>query len=1085
MSFELLHPLVSERLTPRKRNEGELEFFTVNEQGTFPVMFTGRLNRRATATFIHRLRVEPVAAEVGGRPRPGTAPRHGGFQTVTKIIPLTLRVFTPDGREFTKTDISRADLLQHRDLRGNPSGPWRFTLSGESERVLVDEDSRINNAKGSLGISITETVASESAPPLVDNAQITASRRSFQFDLFRVGTFVAEIAQLLPGLPWRGSMRLLDPDGVVVARTTQRRLSFAVDLRAIGKSRDAQGRVRKWTLEVAPQSGNPFGRPRVTATVIGSGRIRVAALRERIDRLLGPRGRFLEIFGENKGGEAIGRLVIRDVVAAETIDMHGLLDGMLDPGDQDGGANPRDLQANTVYTLARKSEKLAAGLTLEVKTLKVGTIDVAIGAGVRLGASVPTVKLTIAVSGAAKVKFRGLTLATGKVRGGKLAVEVGIKLGADGTPQIVTAFPDSPFDIDISTAVKVALLATLGLAGLIGGMTITEYVESQINDAIVGGARRLFRDPTIAPRILMTVFGAHLSYKPFRIAGDELVFDLVAPLEPDPRPNPGYRGAIGRTFSQAGPGVLTFRPPLLPDTWRADNLAKIDHIVAVIMENRSYDHVLGYRAQAPFQDGADGLTDDMIAAIEAAADGPFDVRRLREAGFPPNAIGLMTRLPKGVGHELHDVAEQLSVRATGPDGQQINSPKGFVDNFRPRTTSNAQGVVPDDVLGFYDAQDLPMYAYLAEHYSYCDRYFCSHAGPTLPNRMFSLTGDVQHDRHGFPILDNNNGDNFLLSRAANIYDFLARRGLGFRVYESTPSVTMLRMFARYATDISNIVPLERLAADVARGDLPPFTSIEPQMHAHPQDDDHPDADMHRGQLFVKRVYDTLRSNPAVWAKTLLIVTYDEHGGLYDHVVPPVADVLQRPNDLVLDPGTGGRRPVLSRAAAAQPTRGRPRPASTTAGGTRAGTRITRPTVRVPTRELPTLTQIPALLSIPYGVRVPTFVVSPWTVRGKGPSLVLDHCSILKSVLARFWGGQKPFLSDRVSASQSFNAFLTEAAPRLDVPPSPSLRPLPLGVRRAPSRTTRIVTEPLSRQQMRRGPVDYHLLTGRWARQLGR
>ena len=72
---------------------------------------------------------------------------------------------------------------------------------------------------------------------------------------------------------------------------------------------------------------------------------------------------------------------------------------------------------------------------------------------------------------------------------------------------------------------------------------------------------------------------------------------------------------------------------------------------------------------------------------------------------------------------------------------------------------------------------------------------------------------------------------------------------------------------------------------------------------------------------------------------------------------------------------------------------------------------------------------PAMLQIPYGVRVPTFVVSPWTIRGRGPSLALDHCSILKTVLARFLGSEKPFLSDRVSASHSFDAFLTEAAPR--------------------------------------------------------
>jgi hypothetical protein len=127
-----------------------------------------------------------------------------------------------------------------------------------------------------------------------------------------------------------------------------------------------------------------------------------------------------------------------------------------------------------------------------------------------------------------------------------------------------------------------------------------------------------------------------------------------------------------------------------------------------------------------------------------------------------------------------------------------------------------------------------------------------------------------------------------------------------------------------------------------------------------------------------------------------------------------------------------------------------------------------------------------MLAVPYGVRVPTFVVSPFAMRGKGPSLVLDHCSILKTVLARFWGGEKPFLSDRVHVSHSFDSFLTEPAPRT-VPDFDDtlLKPLPITVRSAPSRTTQIITPPLSRKDMRKGSVDFHALSGRWARQLGR
>jgi len=1073
MPFELLHTFVSKRFTPSLSNSGEDAVVAVNQRGEFQVLFIGRLNRRASASFTHRWREEPIGQEPlpGEAPPPGSTPIHGGFHSSHKTIPLTLRIFTPDGLEFTAPEITLADLRRFRDQRGNPSGPWSYRLTGESEPIFLGEDSSIINAKGTLELGITETVASESAPPLVNNLSITSTALSSQFDLYRVGTFVAEISQLaISTQVWQGVMRLRDPSGVEVARTSGTKLTFAVGLQTLNKSRDAAGNVRKWTLDVLPQGAVTFG-TRVSATVIASGRITIPTLRSRIEAILGPRGQFIKIYGENKGGEALGRLMITDIVSAESIDLQGLLDGVLGSVEQDPNVNPRDIKANTVYTLARKSASLDYYLELDVRTLKVTTIDVVIGPGTKLGAAVPAVKLTVAVSGAAKVKFGALTLATATVKGGKFDLEVGVTLGPDGTPQIVTAVDESLFDIDISGAVMGALFLVLGPVGLIGGVSVAEYVESEVNDAMAAGARELFADPTLAARILMMIFGAHLSYRPFRFEGQDIVFDHIAPVEPDPRPTASYQGVIGRSFSELTPGVITFMPRSMGDTWRADNLKnKIDHIVVVMMENRSYDHVLGYRARPGFNDGADGLTDAMIAQIEAAPNGPFNVRRLAEAGFPPNAVNRMTRLPKGVGHELHDVTQQLSIRASGPDNRQINSPEGFVNNFKPRLTNDPHGVVPDDVLGYYDETDLPFYRYLADNYAYCDRYYCSHPGPTLPNRMYSLTGDVQHDRYGFPILDNNNSDNFLLSRAPTIYDLLTRKGLNFRVYESNPSITMLRMFARYATDNIRIVPLDRLAADVASGSLPAFTAIEPQMHAHPQDDDHPDADMHRGQQFVKRVYDTLRSNPAVWQKTLLIITYDEHGGLYDHVVPPVADLYQTSGGIGFDPNIGGG------VSGGTATSGKGLGLGALAATTSKGGSPTPPPAAAPAG---------ALLQIPYGVRVPTFVVSPWTTPGKGPSVILDHCSIVKTVLARFWTGEQPFLSDRVHASLSFDAFLTESAPRMNVPASPTLPSLPPDARRLASTTSSIVTKPLSRQEMREGPVDYHELMGRWARQLGR
>lgn len=1047
MSFELEHTFVVKRVEPKARKSGTGAFFEVDASGQFPVLFPGRIFRGAAARFTHRKRVatpETVGGPAGEPPPGGTEPLHGGFESESKIIPLTLQIFTPDGVEFTGSEVTIADLRRFRDARGAPSGPWSFRLTGRSETIEVDEDSLIVDPKGTMRIGVIERIESASAPPLVASVALGTAAQQFQFDLFRVGTFVAQVSQLLivATSPWRGTLRLIDPDGIVRAQSVGSKLTFDVTLATLSKSRDGTGAVRRWKLEAIPPTTPSNGRATLSATVIGTGRVRTAALRERIDALLGPRGAHVELFGQDRNNEALLRLRVTDQVSAETLDMHGLLDGVLGTTPQDV-AFAGDIQANTVYTLGRLSSQQKFGTTLRIGSLKVTTIDAVFGPGDRLGPTVPTLHLGVAVAGKAVLKLGALTLAEIKVPGGRIDIEVGIALSADGTPQLLTHVPDTLLDADVN-ATTAAALAITGPLGIVTAAGIEAAVEaevrSQFNDPVVKGIRETLGNPTLAPSILMMILGAHLSYRPFRIEGEDFVFDHIAPVEPEPKPRAGYQGAIGRSFVQLGPTTVRFTPPVLPDTWKAGNLAKINHVVVVMMENRSYDHVLGYRAARG--DGADGLTPEMIAAIESAAPGGFDVRRLAEAGFAKNAQGRMTRLPLSVGHELHDVTQQLGQRITGPEGRTINSPAGFVENFAPRVKlppgAAPHGVVANDVLGFYDDSDLPFFGFLAEHYAYCDRYFCSHPGPTLPNRMYSLTGDLQYDRYGFPILDNNDGDNFLLSRAPTIYDLMARRGLGFRVYESAPSVTMLRMFARYATDTTNIVPLTRLAADAAAGNLPALTVIEPSLHHHPQNDDHPDADMHRGQVFLQGVYSALRASP-LWEKTLLVITYDEHGGLYDHVVPPVAELLPSGRALELKQDTG-----------------------VSPGG-----------------------PPPSLVPVPYGVRVPTFVVSPWTMRGKGPAITLDHCSILKTVMARFMGTEKPFLSDRVAVSHSFDAFLTEAAPRLNVPEPPLLEDLPVGVRSGLNSASAIVTPALTRRRMRDGGVDYHDLSGRWARQLGR
>ena len=265
------------------------------------------------------------------------------------------------------------------------------------------------------------------------------------------------------------------------------------------------------------------------------------------------------------------------------------------------------------------------------------------------------------------------------------------------------------------------------------------------------------------------------------------------------------------------PGRTQFVPPFIGDTWATANLSKIDHIVVVMMENRSYDHVLGYRAQGAEPDGADGLT---AATMRPSRRPPAArTRCANSAGrLRGNALQLKTRLPKSVGHKLKDVREQLAGQAQRAEAGRSTT-QGLRRELHAQDRADSLGVEPHDVLGYYEASDLPFYAIWPSTRLLRPLFlFAPGADPAEPDVCDDRR--LAYGRFGEPILDNNNGDNFLLSRATTIYDLLARKGVSWRVYESEPSVTMLRMFARYATNNTDIVPLARLKADVADRNLP-------------------------------------------------------------------------------------------------------------------------------------------------------------------------------------------------------------------------------------------------------------------------
>jgi phospholipase C len=1128
VNYSIRHVLISTFDIPvkteRVENKKKMVF---SSKGNFPpIRYPGTLKIVATGSYHISQRVEDQS-ETG----------HHGSRTETQTVPFngSVKIYSPDGLEFTAGQITIDDLNHFRDLLGVSQGIWRYTVHGDSGPIDASEpppagsgesESTVTPGSVQLFIAIDETIPSQSAGPLVDGQVGTGV---YSFDLYRVGQLQAKVRSKNPLRPWKGSLRLKDPNGTVVASSATSLLQFPVTLRSLDQSRDASGNIRKWSLEVRTTEAGVLDST-VRATVISTVRIPVSLINDRIKELIGEKGNKISIYGENKDNHALLRLMIRDKYTAETLEINDWLDTLLKKVKQDSGYEG-PIKTDFAYNIINKVQDFPYGLSFYVGSFKVKELEITFGGSKHIKPVVPALTVSLSHEGRIVLDAEAIDLGSITLKGNSISLETGLMLNNSGDIETVSwigndALPSTGtvtltgrfgtvtvptsdqnlIDIDVTPeayAAAAAATAAIGLPGLgaLGLLGFKEWLNGWADEKIRNTFRSTIEDAIFQVKhVLWVLLGGNFSLTSLRMEGEEIVIDYVSPVEPEPKPNKWYKGIIGRTVSQEASGAWIFHPRSLGDTWAADNLKnKIKHIVVVMMENRSFDHVLGYRALLPGAENENGLTLDLIGFLGGKG---FTVRALNASRIEPNGLNMKTKFPAHVGHHFTDVAEQLKYRLQYLDSSTINSPQGFVENFEDRVVD---GLDKDDVLGYYTGDDLHMHRFLAENYAYCQRFFCSHPGPTLPNRFIWLTGHLQYDYTGEVILENSN-PNFQLSRDLNIFDILSRKGISWRVYESFPSVAALRLYARYATDNTNIVPItdpqtrvKRLEADIAAGNLSDVTFIEPQMHAGPEDDDHPPADMQFGQIFIKRVYDALRSNEAIWKNTLLIITYDEHGGFYDHVIPPLADGLSperygtegATTEGFGGVGAGGAAPGGTSVSRGSTRAARVRPWLT--GDTsvsRGSTGITGVDGVTIADTLDPNKSFKKDMTIPYGLRVPTFVVSPWVPQGKGPDLVLDHCSIIKTILARFCGDDKPFLSDRVNASRSFESYLTLSEPRLtDVPSSPSLgnpeSPLRGRGERRRSSNTAITTKPVIKKAMDEGEADYHDITGMLARMLGR
>jgi phospholipase C len=415
----------------------------------------------------------------------------------------------------------------------------------------------------------------------------------------------------------------------------------------------------------------------------------------------------------------------------------------------------------------------------------------------------------------------------------------------------------------------------------------------------------------------------------------------------------------------------------------ANGLSSVEHVVVLMLENRSFDHMLGFLyadngnvspSGQPYE-GLSGTESNPATAVSpatavppASAGSPVGVFRIEPA--TSNAY-FMPGADPGEGYMATNA--QLFGGAEGkanPSGVPAND--GFVTDFAYTLSWQAKegrtilpGTTAGDIMGCFTADTLPVLSGLAKGYAVCDHWYCSVPTETLQNRAFACAatsqGHMDDKTHTFT--------------SPSIFGLLDSHGLGWAIYGYDAEPLTKSTF----TDISQAAAshfgrFTNFTAAAATGTLPAFTFLEPSWGSA-GNSQHPNYNMALGEQFIHDVYEAVRGGPG-WPQTLLVITYDEHGGCYDHVPPP-----------------SGATPPDQDAG-------------------EFGFDFTR-----------------------FGVRVPTVLVSPLIAAGTvfrvpDGSMPLDHTSILKTVEQR-WG--LPALTARDAAAPGIGDVLTLTTPRTDDP----------------------------------------------------
>eukprot|EP00249_Psilotum_nudum_P002381 c15395_g1_i1 orf=534-2141(-) len=412
----------------------------------------------------------------------------------------------------------------------------------------------------------------------------------------------------------------------------------------------------------------------------------------------------------------------------------------------------------------------------------------------------------------------------------------------------------------------------------------------------------------------------------------------------------------------------------------------IKTIVVLVMENRSFDHMIGWMKRLiPDIDGVTGKEFNRLSTTDP--DSPIFYFEDKAEFVDPDP-----------GHSFQAIREQIF----GSNETTLNPPpmNGFAQQAESMSTN-----LPSTVMNGFRPEVIPVYTALALDFAVCDRWFAAVPASTQPNRLF-VHSATSHGATG-------NVDLALLAGypQKTIFDSVFEAGLSFGVYyQNLPSVLFFKNL-RQPKYVQNFRKYElSFKKDALAGSLSNYVVVEQRyfdLVAAPANDDHPSHDVSEGQKLVKEVYEILRASPQ-WNETLFVVTYDEHGGFFDHVPTPVMNVPS-PDGII------GPAPFYFKFDR-------------------------------------------------LGVRVPTLLISPWINKGtvlhepEGPTSYsqYEHSSIPATV-KKLFNLDSGFLTHRDAWAGSFESLLYERnAPRTDCPetlPSP-----PWTLRHSPPNEARTLSD---------------------------